>query len=273
MERNPAMDDYLFELAVGRAAVDGRDRPRICFLPTASGDADHYLVKFYRRFAGMAECTHLSCFRRERHAPHPGEHLLRQDMIYVGGGSIVSLMGTWTAHGWPLVLQAAYEDGIVCCGLSAGALCWGADGISRFNPWPQHFTGLSLLPHSTAVHYTNEPHRREEFVSSIGRGEIPPGYGLSDGAALHFVDERLHEVLTTVEGALAVRVDVDPERIEQPLGIEAEQVDEPGRLRRMMGEGAVEVVLRPRLLVPAEDPVDAVAEWREEQRFRRGEGR
>ncbi len=38
---NPLLDDYVLSLT-------GVDRPRVCFVPTASGDADHYVVRFYR---------------------------------------------------------------------------------------------------------------------------------------------------------------------------------------------------------------------------------
>ena len=41
-------------------------RPRVCFLPTASGDADHYVVRFYRRFSPSCEASHLSLFRRDQ---------------------------------------------------------------------------------------------------------------------------------------------------------------------------------------------------------------
>ncbi len=45
MEREGSLlDDYILSL------LDA-PRPRVCFLPTASGDADHYVVRFYRRFS------------------------------------------------------------------------------------------------------------------------------------------------------------------------------------------------------------------------------
>ena len=40
---NPLLDDYVL-------GVTGADRPRVCFLPTASGDGDHYIVRFFRHF-------------------------------------------------------------------------------------------------------------------------------------------------------------------------------------------------------------------------------
>ena len=88
---NPLLDDYVLELARARS-----ERPRVCFLPTASGDADHYVVRFYRAFSGAGcEPSHVSLFRRDRGAADLREHLLSQDLIYVGGGSVISLLGTW----------------------------------------------------------------------------------------------------------------------------------------------------------------------------------
>ena len=60
MEReNPLLDDYVLSLA-------SRARPHVCFLPTASGDADHYVVRFYRRFSASCEASHVSLFRRDQ---------------------------------------------------------------------------------------------------------------------------------------------------------------------------------------------------------------
>ena len=78
---NPLADDYALSLT-------GRPRPRVCFLPTASGDADHYIVRFYRTFAARAETSHLSLFRRDKGPGavegDPRAHLLSLDLIYVG---------------------------------------------------------------------------------------------------------------------------------------------------------------------------------------------
>jgi aminopeptidase N len=52
------LDDYILALA-------RRPHPRICFVPTASGDNESYIVRFYRCFAGTpCEPTHLELFRR-----------------------------------------------------------------------------------------------------------------------------------------------------------------------------------------------------------------
>ena len=188
---NTLLDDHVLALA-------GVPRPRVCFLPTASGDADHYVVRFYRAFPSSAcEPSHISLFRRETGVGDPREHLLSQDVIYVGGGSLVSLIGTWQAHGIDLALRDAWESGVVLCGGSAGSLCWFDEVLSGFHEGPQRrLRGLGFLPYSNAVHYNEEPGRRTGFLDAIADG-LPAGYGVGDGAALHFVGTELAEVVSS----------------------------------------------------------------------------
>ena len=62
-------------------SLSGSKRPRVCFLPSASGDADHYIVRFYRAFpAERCEATHISLFRREQGPEDLRSHLLSQDL-------------------------------------------------------------------------------------------------------------------------------------------------------------------------------------------------
>ncbi len=188
---NTLLDDHVL-------ALTGVTRPKVCFLPTASGDADHYVVRFYRAFAATTcEPSHISLFRRETGVGDPRAHLLDQDVIYVGGGSLVSLMGTWQAHGIDEILYDAWRAGVVLCGGSAGSLCWFEEVISGFHEGPQRrLSGLGFLPWSNAVHYNDEPGRRTAFIDAIGAG-MAPGYGVGDGAALHFVGSELAEVVSS----------------------------------------------------------------------------
>jgi peptidase E len=202
---NPLLDDYVVSLT-------GAERPRVCFLPTASGDADHYVVRFYRRFAGSADASHVSLFRRDRSAVETdvARHLLAQDLIYVGGGNVVSMLGAWAAHELGAVLRAAWERGVVLCGLSAGSLCWFAEALTAFHGEPRRVAGLGLLPHSNCVHYDAEPRRREEYLRFVGDG-MRPGYAAEDGAALHFVGAELARVVASRPHARAFYVDPDGE--------------------------------------------------------------
>jgi dipeptidase E len=194
---NTLLDDFVLGLT-------GAARPKVCFLPTASGDADHYVVRFYRAFSSdRCEPSHISLFRRETGVGDPRAHLLSQDLIYVGGGSLVSLLGTWKAHGLDRILREAWESGVVLCGGSAGALCWFAHAMSGFHEGPEReVDALGLLPWSCAVHYNEEQGRRDAFLQAIGEG-LPAGYGAGDSAALHFVGTELAEVVSSRPSATA----------------------------------------------------------------------
>jgi peptidase E len=192
----------------------------VCFIPTASGDADHYVVRFYRRFSAVADTSHVSLFRRDKGAGAiEGDiehHLLDQDLIYVGGGSVLSLLGTWRAHGVDAMLRRAWRRGVVLCGLSAGSLCWFAEAVTAFHGPPQVIRGLGILPFSNCVHYNGEPARREAFTRAVADGDLRGGYGVEDGAALHFVGRELAEVVSSRKGASAYSV---CPKGEQPLPV------------------------------------------------------
>jgi dipeptidase E len=220
---NTLLDDHVLSLT-------GVERPRVCFLPTASGDADHYVVRFYRAFpASRCEPSHISLFRRETGVGDPRAHLLSQDLVYVGGGSLISLLGTWRAHGLDEVLRDAWQAGVVMCGGSAGSLCWFTDAVSGFHAGPaRHVQGLGFLPWSNAVHYDEEPGRRDAFVHAIANG-IRPGYGVGDAAALHFIGTELSEAVASRPGACAGFVSADGEGAVSERALEVRYLGAPAR--------------------------------------------
>jgi dipeptidase E len=209
---NPLLDDYVLGLT-------GAPRPKVCFLPSASGDADHYIVRFYRAFpASRCEASHISFFRREQGPEDLRAHLLEQDLIYVGGGSVVSLLGVWRAHGLDEILREAWERGVVLCGLSAGSLCWFEEAVTGFHGVPRAVEGLGLLPFSNCVHYEGgsdpgaDSSRRRAYHDFIRAG-MHPGYAAEDGAALHFVGAELSRVVASRPEARGYRLDAKGERV------------------------------------------------------------
>jgi dipeptidase E len=217
MERDGSLlDDYVLSLVSAA-------RPRVCFLPTASGDADHYVVRFYRRFSACCEASHLSLFRRDQGTGGVEEdlasHLLSQDLIYVGGGNVVSMLGAWRAHGLDETLRAAWRKGIVLCGPSAGSLCWFDEALSAFHGPPRAVRGLGLLPYSNCVHYDAEPARRGQYHRLVAEG-MSPGFAVEDGVALHFRRSRLHAVVSSRRDASAYRVErCESGALETPLAV------------------------------------------------------
>jgi len=195
---NPLLDEFV-------CGLTGAARPRVCFLPTASGDADHYVVRFYNAFRERADPSHVSLFRRERGVTDVREHLLSQDVIYVGGGSVISLLGVWRAHGIDEILREAWTEGVVLCGLSAGSLCWFADSLTGFHGETKRVEGLGLLPWANTVHYDAEPGRRSAFRAMVAdRGRT--AFAAEDGAALHFVGTELAQAIASRPNARAYRL-------------------------------------------------------------------
>jgi dipeptidase E len=212
---NALLDEYVL-------AATGVERPKVCFLPTASGDADHYIVRFYRHFGGgRCEASHVSLFRRDCGAPEPSSHLLEQDLVYVGGGCVRSMLGAWRAHGLDHVLRRAWASGVVMCGLSAGSLCWFEQGLTAFHGEEGvPVAGLGLLMGSNAVHYDKEPRRRPDYQAAIRAG-MAPGWAADDGAALHFTGAGLARVVASRPKAGAYRVErVGGDVVETPLATE-----------------------------------------------------
>ena len=148
---NPALDDYVRTLAPAR-------EPRICLLPTAGGDSEDQIRRFHTAFSGkLCEPTHISLFRLGTRPVPLRDHLLAQDIIYVGGGSMINLLALWRAHGLDEILREAWQSGIVLAGLSAGSMCWFEWGVTKSVGAPMPARGLGFLPGSNSVHYDGEP--------------------------------------------------------------------------------------------------------------------
>ena len=204
---NPLLDDHV--LRVARAAR-GQERPRICFLPTASGDSPDYLASFYAAFARRAEATHLALFRRT--IDDIESLLLDQDVVYVGGGNTENMLAIWRVHGVDRALRRAWESGVIMAGLSAGSLCWFESGTTdSFGSGLATLTGaLGFIPGSHSPHYDGEPTRRPRYQQLIADGALPAGYAADDGAALVFHGTELAEVVAAGPGARAYRVERGP---------------------------------------------------------------
>jgi peptidase E len=181
-------------------AATPNPRPRICFIPTASGDSRGYVERFYAAFEDrQCEPSDLQLFRREQRDLRPS--VLAQDILYVGGGNTANLLAVWRLHGLDQIVREAYEAGVVLCGISAGAACWLESCLTdSFGSLAPLRDGLGLLPGSMCPHYDSEGERRPAYRAAIAAGALPPGWAVDDGAAALFTDERLTEVVARVPG-------------------------------------------------------------------------
>ncbi len=197
---NPLLERYVIEQT-------GKSRPKVCFLPTASGDADLYVLNFYKAFTALdAVPSYLSLFR-----PHTADiagFLMSQDAIYVGGGNTKSMLALWREWQLDVILRQALENGVLLTGLSAGANCWFEYGLTDSIPGNMTaLAGLGYLSGSCSPHYDGEAARRPAFQKMIGEGSIPAGIALDDGAGAHYIDGILSHIVTSRPNARGYRVE------------------------------------------------------------------
>ncbi len=208
-------DDLLLDYVLGLAPAV---RPRICLLPTAGGDPEEQIARFYTAMWDReCEPSDLALFRLGRRPVAIREHLLAQDIIYVGGGSMVNLLAIWHAHGVDAILREAWERGVVLAGLSAGCMCWFESGITTSGGPPAPAPGLGMLAGSACVHYHGEPERRSRYLEAVAGG-LAGGFGIDDHAGLLFSGTRLDQAVSAKPGARAYRVQRTDEGVtETPL--------------------------------------------------------
>lgn len=209
--------------------LSGVSRPKLCFLATAGGDNASEISGYYNAFAGRDDTvvSHLELFTMPN-VPDPAAHLLSQDVIWVGGGSVANLLAVWRAHDLDEVFREVWERGVVLAGVSAGSICWHVGGTTdSYGAELRAVTnGLGLLPYSNGVHYDTEALRRPLFHQLIGDGTLPDGFATDNGVGLHYVDTELHEVLSETDEANGYRVE------RTAPGEVRETVLRPRRLRR-----------------------------------------
>jgi peptidase E len=183
--------------------LSGKDRPRVLFLMTASGDDESYLAMSHQATRDLAvDSDHLVVF------PYPNQEpdaaFGRADVVWVGGGSVANLLALWRVHGIDEAARDAWERGVVLAGVSAGSICWHVGGTTdSFGPDLRVVTGgLGLLPYANGVHYDSEEQRRPLLQALVAGGELPLAYATDDRVGI------LYEDIDPV--AVITDYDVDP---------------------------------------------------------------
>ncbi|MGD8329591.1 MAG: peptidase E [Acidobacteriota bacterium] len=209
------------------AQLTGKERPRLCYLPTASADSAPGAVRWFQNCAPLQVEPHvqnsfISSYGMEETWE---EALLSMDGIVVSGGNTLNQQAIWRAQGIDEVLRQAWNRGIVLGGASAGSLCWFEEGTTDSRP--QQLTKvecLGFLQGSHSPHYDGEEQRRPTYQQMILSGEMKPGYACDNDAGIFFVDNRVERVVHTREDAKVYYVGVaGGEIIEREL--EAEMIE------------------------------------------------
>jgi dipeptidase E len=205
--RNLALDKYILDQTE-------KERPHVLFIPTATGDSDAYIGKFYAAYAHLdARPAHLALFQR---TPELRTLILAQDVVFVGGGNTKSMLSVWRDWDLPEILKEASDAGVVLAGVSAGAICWFEEGVT--DSWADRLRpldGLGFLSGSCCPHYDGEAERRPAYHSLLAEGRIKPGYALEDGVAAHFHAGTLERVVSSKGGSRAYLVTVESGQVKE----------------------------------------------------------
>ena len=178
------------------------ENARVAFVPTASGEPDHYVASFYAAFLKLGcRPSVLTFFKR---TPDLRSFLLDQDVIYVGGGNTKSLLALWRDWGVAEILREAWQSGIVLTGVSAGAICWFEQGLTdSFSDGLRPLDCLGFLPGSCCPHYDGEAQRRPSYHRLLAAGEISAGVAIEDWTGVHYIGTEIHKVITSKRGSRA----------------------------------------------------------------------
>ena len=161
--------------------------PKICFLPTATGDDDTYIVRFYTIFNQLnCKPSHIEFFKRTTNIKN---HIMDQDVVFVGGGNTKSMLAIWDDWGMSDLLSVAYNKGVIMSGVSAGAICWFTSGIT--DSWDKELRILPCLDFISGTccpHYDEEPSRIPYVKKILLEEKVTNCISIEGGSAMHFID-------------------------------------------------------------------------------------
>ena len=194
--------------------LSGKDRPRVLFVMTASGDNNAYVAMSYQAVSNLSvDADHLSLFTMPNQ--DVDEALGRADVVWVGGGSVANLLAVWRVHGVDVAMADAWERGVVLAGVSAGSICWHVGGpTDSFGPTLDLAKpALGLIPYGNGVHYDSEEQRRPLLHALVGDGSLPTSYATDDRVGILYEGTEPVAVVTDqdvdpVTGPAAYRVEL-----------------------------------------------------------------
>jgi len=121
----------------------------------------------------------MSLFRLREARRSLEQTIAEQDVIYVGGGSMLTCSPSGGSRLDTLLIRA-WRSGTVLAGLSAGAMCWFQGGVTRSSGPPEVIDGLGVVKGSLTVHADGEPERLRSGLPRQER-ELSGGWALDDG--------------------------------------------------------------------------------------------
>lgn len=210
---NPLLDLYILKQA-------NKANPQICFIPTASGDADNYISRFYN-FFNLQDCkpSHLSLFEPQQRDLE--NFILEKDIVYVGGGNTKNLLVLWKEWGLDRILRKAWNEGVILAGLSAGSICWFEEGVTdSYGDGLEPIKCLGFLKGSNCPHYDGELERRPAYHKLNESNKIQSGVSTDDGVAIHYKEQVISKIVSSRPNAKAYSVSFGKNVVETELQTE-----------------------------------------------------
>ena len=175
-----------------------KEMPNICFIPTATGDDESYKVSYYATLTKLnCNPTHLDFFKR---TPNLEKIIMKNDIIFVGGGNTKSMLAVWRDWGLDIILKEAYESGVIMSGVSAGAICWFQRGIT--DSWANKLNiidCLSFTKGNCCPHYDEEAERKPSLSNFILNEQINECFAIEGGCALHIKNDAVFKAVSFKE--------------------------------------------------------------------------
>lgn len=168
-----------------------KERPKICYLPTAMADNVYYINNWYELCSDLEVVPKVlrvwitSPTQKESFE----EILMDMDAIIVGGGNTLNMIAIWKAHEIDVALLKAYDNGTVMAGGSAGSLCWFNAGTTDSRPKELSIVnGLGLIDYSHCPHYDSEESRKPLYHKNILEKKLSNGYACDDKSGILFLN-------------------------------------------------------------------------------------
>lgn len=162
--------------------LSGKETPKLLFISIASSHPDEY-------FNGINKVyTVLGCIVNHLNINQSYEELKKEilgtDIIYIGGGNTKYLFNKLKETGIDKLLIQAYNNGIVCSGLSAGSYCW-----FKYNY--DLLEGMGVINAINCVHYDQKDSDSKNKFYNVIKDTGLVGYALDNCVALEFIDDEI----------------------------------------------------------------------------------
>jgi dipeptidase E len=179
-----------------------RPNPSVLYLGPANGDGERGQLKFIKAFSKLGcRADTLGFYIYDMQRDYAAA-VYEADLIYVGGGNTPAMLAVWREFAFDAALRAAYDNGTVLAGISAGANCWFERYVTDSVPGGGVRDGLGWLRGTFCPHLDGEPWRQPMVRAQDG---VVAAAG--DGVMIRYDEETWAEAVALPGAAVCWRRD------------------------------------------------------------------